>query len=180
MKKNTYQRNLSQTHHRQTHHQASLFFDDSKYRKSKIKRRDKNKKCRKCTKQDLLESSSREYDLSNESDYKSKRCNNNKSYRKNHPNELCANLTEKLLMTAYTPKIINLKLDGDPLQGRICFIKFIESLEVILYQYKETCEVLLDYKKIGGGDIKYFVIKAIRNIMYSNIDFHIRRLIYEY
>ena len=26
-----------------------------------------------------------------------------------------------------------------------------------IYQYKEICEVLLDYPKIGGDDIKYFV-----------------------
>ena len=39
-------------------------------------------------------------------------------------------------------------------------------------QYKETCEVLLDCPKIGGENIKYFVKKAIRNILHENIDVH--------
>ena len=47
-------------------------------------------------------------------------------------------------------------------------------------QYKETFEVLLDYTKIGGEDKKYFVKKAIRNILRDNIDVHIRRLISEF
>ena len=34
------------------------------------------------------------------------------------------------------------------------------------------CEVLLDYPKIGGGDLKYFVKKVIRNILNTNIDVH--------
>ena len=44
-------------------------------------------------------------------------------------------------------------MDGDPLQRRIYFLTFVESLEMIFSQYKETCEVLLDYPKIGGDDI---------------------------
>ena len=47
-------------------------------------------------------------------------------------------------------------------------------------QYKETCEVLQDYPKIGGDNIKYFVKKAIRNILHANIDVHSRRLIAEF
>ena len=41
------------------------------------------------------------------------------------------------------------------------------------------CEVLLDYPKIGGGDLKYFVKKVIRNILRTNIDVHIRMFIDE-
>ena len=41
----------------------------------------------------------------------------------------------------------------DPLQRRIYFLIFVESLEMILSQYTETCEVLLDYSKIGGDDV---------------------------
>ena len=44
-------------------------------------------------------------------------------------------------------------MDENPLQHRIYFLTFVESLEIIFSQYKETCEVLLDYPKIGGGDI---------------------------
>ena len=41
----------------------------------------------------------------------------------------------------------------DPLQHRIYLLTFVESLEMVFSQYTETCEVLLDYPKIGGGDI---------------------------
>ena len=44
-------------------------------------------------------------------------------------------------------------MDEDPLQRRIYFLTFAESLEMIFSQYTETCEVLLDYPKIGGDDI---------------------------
>ena len=67
-------------------------------------------------------------------------------------------------------------MDEDPLQCRIYFLTFIESLEMIFPQYTETCEVLLDYPRIGGEDIKDFAGKAIRNILCANIDVHIRIL----
>ena len=51
---------------------------------------------------------------------------------------------------------------------------------MILSQYKENCEVLLDYPKIGGENIKEFPKRAIRNILHTNIDVHIRRLIAEF
>ena len=44
-------------------------------------------------------------------------------------------------------------MDEDPLQRRIYFLTFMESLEIIFSQYRETCEVILDYPKIGGDDI---------------------------
>ena len=49
--------------------------------------------------------------------------------------------------------------------------------EMIFSQYTETCEVLLDYLKIGGGDIKYFEKGAIGDILHANIDVRSRRLI---
>ena len=45
-------------------------------------------------------------------------------------------------------------MDEDPLQLQIYFLVFVESLEMIFYQYKETCEVLLNYPKIGGESTK--------------------------
>ena len=52
---------------------------------------------------------------------------------------------------------------------------------MIFSQYTETCEVLLDYPKIGGDDvIEYYAEKAIRNILHANIDVHSRRLIAEF
>ena len=44
-------------------------------------------------------------------------------------------------------------MDEDPLQRRIYFLTFVESLDMISSQYKETYEVLLDYPKIGVDDI---------------------------
>ena len=51
---------------------------------------------------------------------------------------------------------------------------------MIFLQYKETCELLLDYLKIGREVIKYCVKKAIRNLLHANIDVHSRRLISEF
>ena len=69
-------------------------------------------------------------------------------------------------------------MDEDPLQRQIYFLTFVESLEMKFSQYRETCEVLLDYPKIGGDDIiEDFSKKAIRNLLNANIDVHGRRLI---
>ena len=51
---------------------------------------------------------------------------------------------------------------------------------MIFSQYKETCEVLVDYPNIVGYDIKYYAKKSIRNILHKNIDVHSRRLIAEF
>ena len=80
----------------------------------------------------------------------------------------------------YRSNIIRFKMDEDPLQRRIYFLKFVESLEMILSQYTETCEVLIDYPQIGGEDIKEFAIIAIRNILHANIDVNSRRSIAEF
>ena len=45
------------------------------------------------------------------------------------------------------------KMDEDPLQHHIYFLEFIDSLDMIFSQYRETCEVLLYYPKIGGDDV---------------------------
>ena len=51
---------------------------------------------------------------------------------------------------------------------------------MIFSQYKETCEVLLDYAKIGEDDIIVdYEKKSIRNLLHANIDVHSRRLIAE-
>ena len=71
-------------------------------------------------------------------------------------------------------------MDEDPLQRRIYFLTFVKSLEMIFSQYKETCEVLLDYPKIGGDDIiEDYAKKAIWNLLHANIDVHSRILIAE-
>ena len=47
-------------------------------------------------------------------------------------------------------------MNEDPLQRRIYFLTLLESLEMTFSQYTETCEVLLDYPKIGVEDIIFF------------------------
>ena len=44
-------------------------------------------------------------------------------------------------------------MDEDPLLHRIHLLTFVELLEMIFSQYTGTCEVLLNYPKIGGDDI---------------------------
>ena len=95
---------------------------------------------------------SSEYDSSDESDYKSKRRHKKKNQwkKKQDPIKLCAKLTAKLLKTAYKSKVLKFKLDDNPLHCRINFRTFMESLEMIFSQYKETCEVIRDYQTIRG------------------------------
>ena len=50
---------------------------------------------------------------------------------------------------------------------------------MIFYQYKETCEVLIDYPKIEGENLKEFAKNIIRNILHANIDVHSRIFIDE-
>ena len=119
-------------------------------------------------------------DSSNESHSRPKR-RNNKKHRKKYPIKQCADLTAKLLTTAYKSKIIRFKMDEDPLQRRIYFLTFIDSLDMIFSQYRETFEVLLDYPKVGGDDvIEDYVKKAIRNLLHANIDVHSKIFIAEF
>ena len=39
------------------------------------------------------------------------------------------------------------------------FLTFVESLEIICSQYTETCEVIIDYPKIGGYGIEDYAKK---------------------
>ena len=50
---------------------------------------------------------------------------------------------------------------------------------MIFTHYKENCEVLLDYPKIGAEDIKYYVRKVIITVLHENIDLHSIRLVSE-
>ena len=71
-------------------------------------------------------------------------------------------------------------MDEDPLQRRIYFLTFIDSLDMIFSQYKKTCAVLLDYPKIGEDDvIEDYAKKATRNLLHANIDVNSRILIAE-
>ena len=119
-------------------------------------------------------------DYPDDSHYRRKQHKDNK-HRKEDPIRLCATLTAKLLTTVYKSKIIRFKLDEDPLQLRIYFLTFIDSLDIVFSQYIESCQVLLDYPKIGEDDvIEDYAKKAIRNLLHANIDVHSRRLISEF
>ena len=131
---------------------SSLSDSERKRKKSK-----KKKKRRKHRKDDSLDPSSSDdsddSDLSEDSHYRRRR-RKNKKHRKKEPIRLCATLTAKLLTTVYKSKIIRLKLDEDPLQRRIYFLTFIDSLNMVFSQYRETCEVLRDYPKMEGKTVK--------------------------
>ena len=116
-------------------------------------KRDKNKKCWKYKKDNSSDPSSSNSYSSYDIDYRRKQ-HKRKIDQKKYPIKLCVRLTVKLLTTAYKSKIIKLKLDEDPLQRRISFLAFVESLEMIFSQYKETCKLLLDYPKKVRGDMK--------------------------
>ena len=88
----------------------------------------------------------------------------NKNHRKKNLIKFCATLTAKFLTTAYKLKIIRFKMDEDPLPHQIYFLTFIESLDILFSQYRETCEVLLDYPKIGGDDVEAYAKKAIKKL----------------
>ena len=119
-------------------------------------------------------------DSSDDSNYRRKQ-RKIRNIEKKDPIKQYATLTEKLLTTAYKSKIIRFKMNEDPLQRHIYFLTFVESLDMIFSQYKETCEVLLDYPKIGGDDIiDYYEKEAIRNLLHANIDVYSRRLIAEF
>ena len=121
---------------------------DSRAKKKKIKKKKNRRKHQKYDSSDP--SPSDNSDSSDESKYRRKR-RNNKKHRKKDPIRLCATLTEKLLTTAYKSKIIRFKMDKDPLQRRLYLLTFIDSLDMIFSQYRETCQVILDYPKIGGN-----------------------------
>ena len=75
---------------------------------------DNLKRCLKHRKYDVSYTSSSDYDLYNNSDYRRKR-HKKKSHRKKDLIKLCARLPEKLLTTAYKLKIIRFKMDKDAL-----------------------------------------------------------------
>ena len=70
-------------------------------------------------------------------------------------------------------------MDEDPLQRRIYFLTFIDSLNIIFPQYREPFNVLLDYPKMRRGNVKDYEKQAIINLLHANSDVHSRRFIAE-
>ena len=134
----------------------SSYYSSSDSEKKGKKRKDKKKR-RKHRKDDSSDPSSSDgsddSDSSEDSHYRRRR-RKKKKHRKKDPIRLCATLTAKLLTTAFKSKMIRFKLDEDPLQRRIYFLTFIDSLNMVFSQYRETYEVLRDYPKLEGGNIK--------------------------
>ena len=124
---------------------------DSRAKKKKSKKKKKRRKYQKDDSSDP--SSSDDSDSSDDSHYRRKR-RKDKKHRKKDLIRLCATLTAKLLATAFKSKMIRFKLDEDPLQRQIYFLTFIDSLNMVFSQYRETYEVLRDYPKLEGGNIK--------------------------
>ena len=132
---------------------SDLSESSSSNSRSRKKKRTNKKKHRNHQKDDSSDpSSSDDSDSSDDSHYRRKQ-RKDKKKRKKDPIKLCATLTAKLLTTAYKLKVIRFKMDEDPLQCRIYFLTFIDSLDIIFSQYRETCEVLLYYPKIGWDDV---------------------------
>ena len=153
-------------------------YSDSRARKKKSTKKKKRHKHQKDDSSDL--SLSDDSNCSDDSHYRRKQ-RKEKNHRKKDPIRLCATLTANLLTTAYKSKIFRFKMDEDPLQCKIYFLSFIDSLDIIFSQYRETFEVLLDYPKIGGGDvIEDYGKKAIKNLLHDNIDVHSIILISEF
>ena len=63
-------------------------------------------------------------------------------------------------------------MNEDPLQCRIYFLTFVESLEMIFSQYTETCEVLLDDPKIGGDDVIEYDSKRLPGTFFMQTLMH--------
>ena len=110
---------------------------DSRASKNKRKKKKKRRKHRKDDSSDPY--SSNDSDSSDDSHYRRKQ-RKDKEHQKKDMIRLCVILTAKLLTAAYKSKIIRFKMDEDPLQRRIYFLTFIDSLDMIFSQYRYTCE----------------------------------------
>ena len=105
--------------------------------------RTKNKECHKHRKDDSSDPSlSDDFDLSDDSHYRRKQRKDNKN-RKKDPIRLCATLTANFLTTAHKSKIIGFKMDEDPLQRRIYFLTFIDSLDMIFHSTEKIEGMML-------------------------------------
>ena len=104
---------------------------DSAPKRKKSKKKKKRRKHRKDDSSDPSSSDdSDSSDSSKDSHYRRMR-RKNKKHWKEYPIRLCSTLTAKLLTTAFKSKIIRFKMDEDPLQHRIYFLTFIDSLDTI-------------------------------------------------
>ena len=91
----------------------------------------------------LDSSSSYSSDSSNDEYHKRRRHaknNKNKLWSKtrfNKPIRKCTKITSKLLTAEYKSELVKLKLDEDPLQNRVYFLSFMNSIKIVLSQFSE-------------------------------------------
>ena len=109
----------------------SLSSSDSAPKRKKSKNKKKRRKHRKDDSSDPSSSDDSDSSDSSEDSHYRRRRHKDKKHQKEDPIRLCATLTTKSLTTAYKSKIIRFKLDEDPLQRRIYFLTFIDSLNII-------------------------------------------------
>ena len=124
---------------------------DSARKRKKSKKKKKRRKHRKDDSSDLSSSDYSDDSGSSEEIHYRRRRRKNKKHQKKELIRLCATLTTKLLTTAFKSKIIRFELGEDPLQRRIYFLTFIDSLNIVFSRYRETYEVFKDYPKMEGG-----------------------------
>ena len=71
----------------------------------------------------------------------------------NDPIKKCAKLTTKVLTSEYKSKVIDFKLDKDPLQRWFYLLSFLSSLKIVLSQFSDTYKLLMDYPSIRVENI---------------------------
>ena len=100
-------------------------------KRKKSKKKKKRRKHRKIDSSDPSSSDDSDSSDSSEDSHYRRRQRKNKKHRKEDPIRLCVTLMGKLLTTEFKSKIIRFKMDEDPLQRRIYFLTFIDSLNMI-------------------------------------------------
>ena len=104
---------------------------DSEHKRKKRKDKKKRRKHRKYDSSDPSSSDDSDDSDSYEDSHYRRIRRKNKKHRKKDPIRLCTTLTAKFLTTAFKSKMIRFKLGEDPLQRRIYFLTFIESLNMV-------------------------------------------------
>ena len=110
---------------------------DSERKRKKSKKKKKRRKHRKYDSSDPSSSDDSDDSDSSEDCHYRRRRRKNKKHRKNNPIILCATLTAKLLTPAFKLKMIRFKMDEDPLQRRIYFLIFIDSLNMVFHNIEK-------------------------------------------
>ena len=72
------------------------------------------------------------------------------------------------------------KLDEDPLHLRDYLLNLMNSLKIVLSEFKQTCMLIMEYSYKEGEEIQEYTKQATWNLFDAFIDTYIRKLIYEY